>query len=352
MKFFTYFSSLFLGILLLVLSACQKDPVIVSEASHRVVYTSEMDFENQVQINGQISFGDISAGVESRMWTFPAGVADLLDSDDDQSSTEEVVQAIFTKVGQHEIKLSQTFTQEAFSGTDLLGTQLDTTIIVTVLDSIKASVEAHILNADGTLGEAIVLADGAANEVPASKTVRYTFTGVGEPESFQWEMQGGTPEVTGGGNLTLDVKYKFLGEYDMSLVASRKRPFGGDTLAFTDLIHVVPSTDPVVVERISDRGGNIALEFVREMDASTIELADFVVSIENDGNVWMPGVESVELDPVEGNVIVIRLAGEAIYNDDIIRISYVPGSLFSLDGVAATGFSEEELVFSKVNILK
>ncbi|MEM6347029.1 MAG: hypothetical protein AAF927_24285, partial [Bacteroidota bacterium] len=338
--------------LVVVLSACEKEDIGLVEPSHRVIVTSEMDFQNRIQVLGKISFGDVSAGVESRIWTFPEGVVDILDSDNDVSSTEATVVTIFNQVGQFEVKLQQSFRDEAYVGNAIQGRELDTTIVVTVLDSIQAQVEAYYLNDDGSLGDALDLSGNTINEIPASKSVRFSYTGTGEPQTLNWNFEGGTPEFVSGGQLLVDVKYKFLGSYDFSLLASRKRPFGRDTVAIDELIKVIPSTDPVLVEQIKDKQGNIAVPFGREIDPATINASDFSVMIENGGNLIMPSIASVEIDPEEGNAVIISLANESIYNDDIIKVSFIEGTLYSLDGVAASSFVDEELVFTKVNLLK
>ena len=52
--------------MLAVLVACSDaQDLDLIEPSHRVIYTSEMDFQNQIEVMGEIGFGDASAGVES-----------------------------------------------------------------------------------------------------------------------------------------------------------------------------------------------------------------------------------------------------------------------------------------------
>lgn len=346
------FQVLLLAIIILV--GCKKNELIidVGEASHQVIFTSEMDFDNTIEVNTTMSFGDISAGVVSREWTFPEGVVDIIDSDNDVTSGEARVTALFTQAGQFEVKLHQEFSENVYVGTTQEETKTkDTTIIVTVLDEIEISITAHYLNADGTLGAELNVSDMASNPIPAGEEVRFTFTGIGEPEFITWNIEGGSPARYTGRETTLDVKYKFLGTYDLSIYGNRSRPFGGDTLSLTDFIEVQPSTAPVTVDKIADRNGNIGIEFSREIDASTLTASDFFVTIQNGLHSVTPSFNSVSVDPNEGNVVVIELAGENIYNDDTIKVTYTQGTLYSLDGVQADGFLEKELVFNKVNLL-
>lgn len=340
------------GILIcsLLMAGCKKEEIL-EEPSHRVIFTSEMDFQNRIEVGGSITFGDISPGVVSREWTLPAGAADIVNADNDQSSTEATIEAVFSEAGTYDIKLSQTFEKEAFVGTEVVGTNLDTTIVVTVLDSIEIEVQAFWINKDGTTGAEIVLEDGAENAVPASGSVRYTFSSVGEPQQYQWNFEGGDPNQVSDFQAEIDVKYKRLGTYDMSFRAFRGRPFGQDSVAFDNLIKVIPSTDPVTLDQVTERKGNIALVFSREMEPSSLDPADFAVTIKTDWETMMPMVESASLDPDEGNVVLLTLAGEQIYNDDSVKISYTPGELKTADGIKADAFTDAILIFEITNLL-
>ncbi|MEL6844331.1 MAG: hypothetical protein AAFP02_14055, partial [Bacteroidota bacterium] len=319
---------LFAFLLASVLLACEKETPTLNEPSHRVIFTSEMDFQNQVQVNGKIAFGDVSAGVASRTWTFPEG-ADILDSDNDQTSNAETVEVIWTQVGQFEVKLEQTFNSDAYVGTTQQGGTLDTSIVVTVIDSVRASMEAYLINEDGTNGDALILEDGALNEVTASKSVRYIFNGGGEPANVAWDPEGGSATASGSGDFQVDVQYKSLGEYDFAMLASRARPQGADSIKLRNLIKVLPSTEPLFLQAVKERDGKIGLEFGREVNESTINLADFQIEIKNGGNLIMPSIETASLDPNEGNVLLITLAGEQIYNDDSVLVSFTQGNLLS-----------------------
>ncbi|SNR30950.1 hypothetical protein SAMN06265371_10183 [Lutibacter agarilyticus] len=336
----------------LFINACSDDSneLSLTEPNHRVVYTSQMDFENKININGEIDFGDISAGVESRTWTFPEGVVDIVGSDDDINSSKDVVKTIFNTVGEHSVHLNQIFKGDAFVGTELRGKELDTTIIVTVLSPVTATINANFINDDGSLGAALNIADMAENEVTASKSVRFTYATDGAPEEFVWNFDGGDPTEVTAAPIETDVKYKKMGTYDIQFIASRARPYGGDTIYLKDFIKVIASTDPVDLEQVTDKDGDIALVFSREMDASTLNKDNFSIIIEN-GGVITPTIKKASVDATEGNIILLELDGEGIYNDDVIKVSYTPGVLATLDAVKATAFTDEILEFTKINIL-
>jgi len=332
-------------------SSCKKDnDTDLIEANHQVIFTSEMDFQNTIQVEGSISFGDVSSGVASRTWTFPEGV-DIVDSDNDVTSTEANVKAIFNEVGQFDVRLQQTFKSDAFVGQTMQGRDLDTTIVVTVLDFIEATVEAHYINQDGTIGEPLNIADNARNEIPAARSIRYTFTGVGTPRTINWQLDGGDPDVFIGTQYQVDVKYKFLGTYNFAIIPSRARPFGIDTLAYENLITVIPSTDPVVVDQIVEQDGNIAVVFSREVDAATLRAEDFSVTVENGFYFNNSTITAATIDPNQGNVVLLALDNEPLYNNDFVRVNFTQGNLFSLDGVEASSFENELMTFITVNIL-
>jgi len=343
---------LFFLLAALLWTACEKDDLKLEEPSHRVIFTSEMDFENKINVNGEMSFGDVSAGVVSRLWTFPEGVVDIVGSDNDVTSEAASVKAIFFKVGDYPVKLHQVFKKPAYVGQTVTSTELDTTIIVHVLDSLKVSLEAHYLNRDGSLGEALNLADMAQNELPASRIIRYTYTAIGEPINYRFEFEGGDPALVEGPQEFIDVKYKRLGTYGVSFVASRKRPFGRDSVGFNGLVTVVPSTDPVTLDEVTEKNGFIALVFSREIDPATVAPETFSVVIKNLWNTFTPAVINATIDPDEGNVVLLELDNESVYNDDEVTVSYSPGNLTSTDGIRVDAFTDQKLVFRKVNLLK
>lgn len=330
----------------------KKDELVLLEPSHRVIFTSEMDFQNKIQVTNSLSFGDVSAGVESRTWTFPAGV-DILDSDNDQTSTEANVTANFNQIGVFPVQLSQTFKKDAYVEETLQGRNLDTTIMVTVLDSITAALEAVYILPDGTIGDPLNLTDNAENVLAAARDIRFTYTGTGGPEQLYWELVGGDPEIITSRDMTLDVKYKFLGNYDLRMIAFRDRPFGRDTIEVKNFIKVVESTDPLVVDEITEKDGNIAVVFSREIEPDAINKEDFFVKVINS---WKyendPVIASASIDPDQGNVVILELIDETLYNDDEIKVTYTPGEIISLDGVKADGFEEVLLVFEQTNLLE
>ncbi|WET04082.1 hypothetical protein NYQ10_21030 [Flavobacterium johnsoniae] len=332
------------------------DSIDLNAANSRIIVSSQMDYGNKIRVGSHETFGDISAGVESRLWTFPEGVVDIVDSDNDVTSTEQNVKAIFNVVGKHEVKLHQVFKGEAYTtgSTNPVAKVLDTTIVVTVLAPISIVVKANYLNTDGTLGAELNVVNGAKNEVLAGRTIRYTLITEGEPEAYLWTIDGGDPATSTTDTKTVDVRYKKLGTFGFTIKANTPRPFGEATVMLKDFINVIPSTDPVTMDdaQVIDDQGNIALNYSREMNAETLKASDFSVTLKNKSGATLPvTISSATISPTEGNIVLLKLAGQTLYNDDIITVSYTKGSLTTADAVFASSFTDVAVSFKSVNIL-
>ncbi|GEC72476.1 hypothetical protein SAMN05443543_11339 [Flavobacterium flevense] len=330
------------------------DAINLNEANSRIIGTSQMNFANTIRVGTSITLGDLSSGVESRLWTFPEGVADIVDSDNDVTVTTANVKAIFNVVGVHDVKLHQVFKEDAYDlqQTNKLGKILDTTIVITVLPEIEIDVKAYYVNPDGTDGAALVIANGAENELIAGRLIRYKITTIGEPQKFLWTMEGGDPVTSTVDTKILDVKYKKLGTYGFSINANTPRPAGSATVTFTDFVKVIPSTDPVTLDGAQVVNGKIALNFSREMEPTTLNTSEFSVGLTNKGTTLPSIIKSLSINPAEGNIVLVELNGQTLYNDDKVIISYTKGTLATTDAVAASSFSNIPVSFVGTNLLK
>jgi hypothetical protein len=322
------------------------------EPSHSVVFTSEMDFGNKIQVNSTMSFGDVSPGVVFRKWSFPQGV-DILESDNDSTSTDQRVKTMFTQVGTFQVKLNQKFNAPAYINGTLRGTENDTIITVRVIDSVRVNFTANFVNKNGTLGAPLTIKGLAKNEITAGTTIRYTAVNAGEPERLVWTLEGGAP-LTSAATGTFDVKYKKVGVYDIQMIGNRARPFGADTIALKEFLRVVPSTEPVTLDGVTSvpaQTNKIALNFSRDMDVLTANPSNFSVTVKNKGKSVPATVTAATVDPTQENVVVLTLSGR-IYNNDEITVSYAKGQLATSDGVAAESFEKRSLSFVKKNLLE
>ncbi|SHK69388.1 hypothetical protein SAMN04488028_107149 [Reichenbachiella agariperforans] len=340
--------------LLLGMTACDKEYEAPNAgAKNSVVYSSETTFANQVQVYGEISFGDVSSGVLAREWTVPEGIGYIVSDDSVAASDQSNIKVVFSEPGMHEVKLHQEFDGDFFVGEDVLNSSYDTTIMVTVLDSVSMGFTAHHINDDGTVGAELVLSDGAKNQVTASKIVRFTYLAEGAPQELYWTFGGGSPSVVEyDGNQMADgtadetnVQYKKIGTFDIQFIGYRDRPYGSDTIAFTDFIEVIPSTDPVTLDAVQDRGNMVELSFSREIDPNSVNATDFEVSIANGGVVFSPTVSGVSVDPNDGTLVLLTLEGERFYRDDVVTVSYTPGVMQTTDLVTADAFADVVMTF-------
>lgn len=329
-------------------TSCEKEEIDRIEPSHRSVYNSETDFGNQVEINGTITFGDTSAGVSSREWTFPKNAFTLLESDNNTTSSKPIIRAVARKVGFHKVQLSQVYKKNAYLGTSLKGKNLDTIILVEVLDSIKHGITANFLKPDGTLGDPLVLENDAFNSVQAGSIIRYDYsTTTGSPEGIDFGVDGATIELEDKENKFTDVKYKSLADYDFLFEASRKRPSGYDALNLKNFIKVIKSSDPVTLDKQTTVDGIIRLDFSRDMDPSSIKKEQFSVRVTNGDRTLTPIISNVSIDEDSKNIILIEVDGETIYDNDIVYIDYTAGSLATSDGVFSESITD---VVAKVDL--
>jgi len=322
------------------------DDLELPEANSRVIVNSQMDFDNTVRVGGSITFGDISSGVVSRLWTFPEGIANISGSDNDVTATVQNVKAFFNVPGIYDVTLNQVFKGDAYDldSPDPIGTDVSSTIKVVVLPQIKTVLKAFALNVDGSEGAELNLKSGEKNEVTAGRMVRYIIESAeGAPANISWTT-GATVSNLSEDKMIIDVSYKRVGNYNLELLAKTDRPFGEELTTFTDLITVIPSTDPVTLDRVFEKDGQtIGLEFSREMDPDRINKNDFVVNIETAGGATLsPAISAITVDPIEGNIVLINLE-DLYYNDDAVKVSYTPGILSTLDGVNATAFTDAVL---------
>lgn len=319
--------------------------------NHRTVFTSEQFYGNEVQVGGEITLSDMSQGVEARKWSFPTGDVSV-----NASLSDPTLIATYNESGQHDVVLSHTFTGDAYSGggTSPIGKTIDTTIVVTVLDSIKTEVTAFYVNddADKTTGAALILENGAKNPIEAGEFVRLVSVSTGSPASYAWTAEGARPSEANA--VTVDVKYSTLGVYDLSFIASRTRPFGSVPVSYTDYIEVIPSTKPLALDKVTAINQQLALVYSRDIDPATLNAADYSVTITPAASGPIsPVVESVALDPTNPSNILLTLAGgEVVYDDDSATVSYTPGTVASVDGALAPAETNVALVHEYPNLLK
>ncbi|MFY0607607.1 MAG: hypothetical protein JXR10_12900 [Cyclobacteriaceae bacterium] len=314
-----------------------------------------------VQINGFESFADLSIGVKSRLWTFPGG-----DITEIETSKEDVLQVYFYKVGNYDVNLSIDFLDNPYdwrTQSFRSSSKVDTTINVTVVDSVDAEFKVYYIAIDGSDSTELTLQDGALNELMAGESIRIKQTSGGAPTIWEYTSEGASPaftQITEGPDHIAEIKYKRLGNYDLAFKPYRTKPQGSDLIELKDFIKVIPSTRPVVLEEVYRFDeSTVGLSFSRSIANPTSEEGNFTVQVKNTviSNLGIPTAfdESLVINEVtvadgdNDNVVLLKL-GDNLYTSDTVRVSYTGGNIQSTDGITVGAFSDELLDFQLVNL--
>ncbi|MEM9856762.1 MAG: hypothetical protein AAF843_05385 [Bacteroidota bacterium] len=314
-----------------------------------------------VQINGFESFADLSIGVESREWIFPGG-----DVTDMTATNEDVLQVTFFETGTYEVSLSLDFIEPPYdwrTQTFRSSDKIDTTLIVTVVDSVQAQFQAFYIAVDGTDSTELDMSSGALNQLMAGESIRLKQNSIGAPTVLEYTSLGARPEIArviDNPDSVVDIKYSRLGRYDLTFNPFRTKPQGSDEIVLTDFIEVIPSTRPILLENIFRFSDNvIALEYSRTLDDPTGSEGNFSIRVENtfiDENgidqifdQLFPVMEARVGDGAEDNLLLLDL-GQPIYSSDLITIAYSGSTVQSADGIAIASFSDEILEWQFENL--
>lgn len=355
---FKYFK---IALVALVFIGCKEDFVApTEEPSNNYFVTGFGNNSPIVQINGYETFSDLSTGVVSRKWTFPGG-----DVSDIATSGEQIVRVGFFKTGEYEIKLNHTFKDNPYDlNTNTVNNSktIDTTITVSVVDSVTVDLAAFYVNIDGSIGDEMDLKSGALNPLMAGEKIRFIQSSPGAPSTFEWETIGGSPaevKITDSDSV-VDIKYKRLGKYDLKFEASRTKPQGSDVIVLEDFLEVIPSTRPVILEEVVRRDSNtVALVFSRSIADPKDEVANFSVRVRNTirdnvGDLFlfdqMLNLNETRLGTGDEDNIVLIDMHDNIYNSDTVLVSYAAGNLKTTDDIAVSSFTETELEWPRVNL--
>lgn len=328
---------------LVLLWSCEEEyEAPTADPNHAFVTTSFGGVTNRMQVNSKMAVIDLSRGISSRLWTFDNGATDL-DYNVLSTSTESTVNLRFTTPGTHNVKLSQTFAGDVYIGTSPSGSSsYDTTIVVTVVDSVRANFTA-VRTLDASM---LTKASGALNVVEGGREITFTQNCSGEPTTLRWILSrkdGFVREIQGA---TATTKLNSVGNYDLTFIASSA--FGADTLAFEDFIKIVPSTDPMILESVT-ADKKIYLTYSRDVEfPGSCDPASITLAVTNNGNpISGVSVTNFALNQQLPNIIELTLNKE-IYNTDVIKISYNDqiGNLVSADGMKISSFTDLDVSFT------
>ena len=332
--------------------SCEKEYMApTGDPNHEFVTSGAGDQAIVMQVNSTMDFIDLSRGVVDRTWTFPAGIVDIIDSDNDVTSKLDVVKATFYQHGIFQVNLSQTYAGNVYIDTlKSASNKYDTILTVTVLDSVRANFEARRVTDNSVLENR----NGAKNQVMAGREVLLVHRSTGQPENNIWIIEndkGFQRTIEGDSVVTV---FSSLGLYSITLLSSNA--FGSDTISYTDWLESIPSTDPVELYNVTSDAGKIMLEYSRDVaDPSSCPLEAFNLDVYNGANSYDINVSRLSLDPLQNNILVLDLDAD-IYNSDKIYISYdsTVGNLETADEMAMPSILPEDsvqVVFIAPNIL-
>lgn len=229
-----------LSLLLLLGYSCQEEYTIKKDVVQEYVTTSFGNQQCVMQVNGWMSFIDLSRGVVSRVWTFPNDVAIGLDSTKIVTSSSENLKVSFIIPGVHKIHLKQKFCKE-IETEDGIKDEKEQYIEVTVLDSLEASFIGKCRETE----KEIALGSEAKNLVQEGHHIDFTVTSKGSPDKNTFTFIGENGKVETIEAVNGEASYQFYtpGLYSVTLESSNR--FGQSSLTYTQFIKVVVTSDTI-----------------------------------------------------------------------------------------------------------
>jgi PKD repeat protein len=181
--------------------SCTKDNFKPQEETKELMATASSEIT--VAYGEAVKFIDLSLGVTNRQWTFPGG--------DPATSNEPEIEVIFLEEGD----VSPTLEIEYFDGTT---------------ETKTFSVKVYpVLVADFT---------PSATRIKIGEAVTFTDNSIGEPTSWQWEFEGGSPATSTEQNPT--ITFNVNQPVTVKLTITRALDGSTATKEKTDLIQVGP----------------------------------------------------------------------------------------------------------------
>lgn len=151
---------------LLVFTSCDLNDEDIQNVTKELLATASS--EATVADGGAVKFIDLSLGVENRLWTFPGG--------NPATSDKAEIEVVFSEVG------------------DVVAT-----LEIEYLDGSKELKEFPIK----VFPVLIANFTPSATRIKLGETVIFTNNSIGEPTSWSWEFEGGTPATSSEENPTI-----------------------------------------------------------------------------------------------------------------------------------------------------
>lgn len=282
-----------IGIVFLVIIACQKDDAIPQYNFSDAIATSG---DKRIQRDDFASFADLSKGVISRTWTIPQS-ASIINLEGRDPSEMDLIQVLFVEPGQFEVNLKDEFIDSAV--------ELDTTFNVTVLDYIQTNFDVISIDSDfyEETPTQITMYEGG--------TITFQDVSLGNPNRRKWTLPGGDPSSAGGISIeeddqvsTIAVNYATIGTYDVELISWRQYPEGAaDTLRIPNYINIVEAPEALpIINSINEKiNGEIHLKYNVELQSSS-DLTSYFSLRFDDQDIE---ISSVEIHPDDNTILKI-----------------------------------------------
>ncbi len=327
-KYIFYTAFIMLG--LIILGACEDEYEIPGDPNFSD--PSATRGPNTIQVTDFVSFSDLSQGVTSRTWTVPES-AEILNDDGATSSDKSIIHVKFNQPGEHDVSLSTAFNDPNVS--------LDSTFTITVYDSIMANIAVtEVIGKNAEVGADKI-------KIEAGSQVLWADNSTGNPDTWAWSFEGA--DIESANTETVTTQFKSLGLFDVRLISSRGNPYGRpDTVILADFVEVIPSTEPILVNKIAENAeGLIQIFFSRNIDVPLNEEDNFTVMIDD----VEATVTGVTRDGIDESIMNIAIA-ENFRNIQTGSVSYNgSGNLQSSDFVKIEAFTDTEASPFFVNLL-
>lgn len=323
---------IYLYILAIFINSCNKYEQPTPEYA-LPGFTTNVKSHGKINIGELYAFRDLSKGVTNRIWSFDNEVKFIQGNE-----KSEFIEVTFTKPGECKMNLHSEFIDTSI--------KLDTTIILDVLDSIKADFRVSYLEHNNI--------EPIGNiEFEAGETVHFTSTSIGRPLDYTWILDGSdegiincTTSFSNNETIEIDAHYYIPGIYDVKLIASRNDPWGNDTLLVKDFIKVLPTEkkgDIISVEQTIDE--KLLVSCSLPIDETTINNEAF--DIKRNGTIV--NTKSVSISNISPTKILIDIEDGA-WNGDEILLTY-KGGIKTAMGTELNTCSDIPFIPYKINLI-
>lgn len=335
-----------------------------------------------VNLGEYISFMDLSQGELSHEWSIEDGnnylnnefsdgdsLINFILEDASLTTNETTIHVLFNNPGLNKVRLYNTFNDSVtYPGTIPFGSVrkgdvwvIDTALVVDVYEAIKPEVK--IYQDDVLVGSVSADLDPLEEEqatwdtiyVEAGSSLKYVdATTVGRSTKRTWNLKGAKFVESKNIDSLAIVHYFGLGSYTGSITTERgiSLPEGKVAKNIPYIVKVIQSSQPFVAVNGSfseDDKEVISFNVSGEVKDFDGEEANFTAHVENASSGFSQDITviSVKVNEVDRTKLDLKFA-EAIYNTDVVTITYAGGNIKSVDERILEAFTTPQKV--KMNL--